>query len=54
MTENETSGRDMDAFKKAAEKSSEAGIADETAALDEAMVPTEEGDAAQDSQAHPS
>ncbi|SEL36149.1 hypothetical protein SAMN05216382_1876 [Sphingomonas palmae] len=54
MSESEQNERDMDAFKKAAEKSSEAGIADETAALDDAMVPTEDGAAAKDSEAHPS
>lgn len=54
MGENDTGKRDMEAFKDAAQKSSDAGIADETAALDEGMVSTESGKPAQDSEAHPS
>lgn len=54
MGENDSGKRDMDAFKDAAQKSSNAGIADETAALDEGMVPIEDDKPAQDSEAHPS
>lgn len=41
-------------FKGTANKSVNAGIADETAAYDKAMTPTEEGDAADESEAQPS
>ncbi len=54
MSEQE---KPMDAlveYKDAAKKSQDAGIADESAAYDEAMVPTEGGKPAQDSEAHPS
>ena len=54
MGENDTGERDVTAFKDAAQKSVNAGIADETAALDEGIVPTEGGKPAQDSEAHPS
>ena len=54
MGENDTGERDVEAFKDAAQKSVNAGIADETAALDEGIVPTEGGKPAQDSEAHPS
>jgi len=54
MSDQEPKNDELDTFKDAADRSQEAGIADETAAYDEAMVPTEGGTPAEDSEAHPS
>lgn len=43
-----------DEFADAASTSIDAGIADETAGYDQAMTPTEGGDAADESEAQPS
>ena len=43
-----------ESFNDTADKSTEAGIADETAAYDKAMTPTEGGKAEDESEAQPS
>lgn len=55
MTNEQTPEKDgLEGFKDAAKRSEDAGIADESAAYDDAMVPTEGGKPAEDSEAHPS
>lgn len=54
MPDQDQNNADLDTFKDAAKRSQDAGIADESAAYDNAMVPTEGGKPAQDSEAHPS
>lgn len=54
MSDPETKNDDLEQFEDAANRSQDAGIADESAAYDKAMVPTEDGKPAEDSEAHPS
>lgn len=54
MPDQDQNNADLDPFKDAAKRSQDAGIADESAAYDNAMVPTEGGKPAEDSEAHPS
>jgi hypothetical protein len=54
MSEQEPKTDELNTFKDAAKRSQDAGIADESAAYDNAMVPTEGGKPAEDSEAHPS
>jgi len=53
MTEQDKKD-DVEQFSDAAKRSQDAGIADESAAYDNAMIPTEGGKPAEDSEAHPS
>lgn len=54
MTDQSSKEDEPDTFVDAAKRSQDAGIADESAAYDNAMVPTEGGKPAEDSEAHPS
>lgn len=54
MTDQPSNESKPDTFSDAAKRSQDAGIADESAAYDNAMTPTEGGKPAEDSEAHPS
>ncbi|WP_375271141.1 hypothetical protein [Sphingomonas sp.] len=54
MTDQPSKENQSDSFSDAAKRSQDAGIADESAAYQNATVPTEGGKPAEDSEAHPS
>ena len=54
MPQDNPAAPDLEEFRDAADASTDAGIADETAAYDEAMMPTEDDDASDEAAAQPS